>query len=95
MNRHHSKKPGIPTVLNEEEEAILVVHLLTLAKWGFPFDTNDLKHMVKVYLDRLGRQVPIFKENMPAEDWASPFLKRHEGCAKTLSQQGLTFQLRT
>ena len=78
MNGKHSEKPGRPTVLNEEEEASLVEHLLTLAKWGFPFDTNDLKHMVKGYLDRLGRQVPIFKENMPAEDWASTFLKSHE-----------------
>ncbi|KAK3747091.1 hypothetical protein RRG08_046478 [Elysia crispata] len=48
LNGNHREKLGRPAVLNEqeqeeEEEAGLVEHLLTL-KWGFLFDTDLAKH---------------------------------------------------
>lgn len=37
----------------------------------------DLRLVVKGYLDREGRTVRKFKNNLPGEDWVQSFLKRH------------------
>ena len=47
-----SRLPGHPTVLSKEEECEIVEHLLTVSKWGFPFDNIDLQMTVKRLLDK-------------------------------------------
>ena len=43
----------------------------------------DLRMTVKRILDQEGRAVSRFKENVPGEDWAYGFMKRHKDKIKT------------
>ena len=67
---------GGQTVLSKEEEETFVHHLL-VSKWGFPFSNLDLRLLVRAYLEKSNRTVKRFKNNIPGEDWAKSFLKRH------------------
>ncbi len=49
-----SDTPGRPTVLNSEEEVIIIEIVDLLADWGFPFTEEDLRQFVKSYLDKNG-----------------------------------------
>jgi transposase len=50
-----SDRVGRPTVLSLEEEEIFVERLQLMGKWGFPLDTQDLRHLIKAYLDIEGK----------------------------------------
>ena len=78
------KPIGRPPGLSPEEEKSFVHHLIAVAEWGFPFSNLDLRLMVKAYLDKANRRVKQFKNNIPGEDWARSFLKRH---SKELSRR--------
>ena len=65
----HSKKEGRQQVIDEPEEKILVDRILVLAKWGFPLNCTDLKHLVKSSLDRQGLKIDTFRENLPGDKW--------------------------
>lgn len=69
--------PGHPTALTWEEEEVIAEHLVVVALWGFPFNKLDLRFLVKASLDSMGRVVRQFKDNMPGDDWAISFLRRH------------------
>lgn len=73
----HQKLHGGQTTLSEGEEAILTGKLVLLGEWGFPLTYMDLRLVVKGYLDRAGRNVKKFKNNLPGKDWVLSFLKRH------------------
>lgn len=79
------KPIGRPPGLSPEEEESFVKHLIVVAEWGFPFSNLDLRLMVKAYLDKANRLVKQFKNNIPGEDWARSFLKRH---SKKLTRRG-------
>lgn len=68
--------PGRPTALSKEED-VIARSIIVAAKWGFPFTTYDLKHVVNLHLDRRGVNGPYFKSNTPGKGWVSCFLKRH------------------
>jgi len=53
--KFRTEKVGRPTVLTEDEEEIIVERLLVLSGWGFPLNSNDLKFLIKAYLDGTGR----------------------------------------
>jgi hypothetical protein len=72
----HSAKQGRPTVLKEEEEAVIVEMLLLLGEWGFPFTSEDLRHFVKSYLDKKGAAT-IFEDNLPTKRFVDCFIRRH------------------
>lgn len=57
-------------LLTKEEEGRLSQYCLTMAEWGFSLDRTDLRYVVKDYLEKLGRVVPNFNNNMPGDDWA-------------------------
>lgn len=67
---------GRPTVLTAEEESIIVERLLIMGRWGFPLNRHDLAHLIKAYLDRVGRSTR-FTDNLPGPDFTKGFLKRH------------------
>ena len=48
-------KLGRPTVLSDEEERILVERLIVMGEWGFPLTSHNLRHLIKAYLDRMGK----------------------------------------
>lgn len=73
-----TKTPGGQTTLSLEEEAILVERIVLCAEWGYPIDSYDLRLIVKGFLDRRGKVVPKFKNNLPGRDFAMSFLKRHK-----------------
>lgn len=71
------KKPyGSQTVLTRQDEQTLVDGLLLAAEWGMPFERNDLKLIVKKFLDSQKRKEKRFKNNYPGDDWCTSFLNR-------------------
>lgn len=64
----YTKKAGGQTVFLLEEQAF-VSHLLKLAEFGFPVTNDDLRHVVGNYLNKKGRIVKKFKNNIPGNDW--------------------------
>ncbi|KAK6167094.1 hypothetical protein SNE40_021198 [Patella caerulea] len=83
VNEKHLNKPGRPTVFSKAEEDLFCAALVTVQKWGFPFDLMDFRCMVKSYLDKSGRKCLVFKENYPGLDFCQSFLQRN----KTLSNR--------
>ena len=77
VNRTNPKSIGTPSVLNKEEEKMLVHGILRAAHWGYPLDSTDIRGIVKGYLDRAGRKEKRFTNNLPGYEWTSSFLKRH------------------
>nr|XP_023021896.1 uncharacterized protein LOC111510230 [Leptinotarsa decemlineata] len=71
------KRQGGQTVLSEAEEKCIAEKLLTCSEWGYPLDTYDLRMVIQQYLNRAGRMVPRFKDNLPGKEFAYSFLKRH------------------
>lgn len=74
------KKCGGQTVLNTNEENLLVEGLLKCSEWGFPMKCRDIQLVVQSYLDRLGKSINKnnrFKNNLPGKDWVELFLKRN------------------
>lgn len=51
------KQPGHPTLFNEEEEEAFIKYCLTLADWGFPLDTLDLRIFAQRYLNKIGKNI--------------------------------------
>ena len=78
VKNNNVKKIGGQTALSEDEEALLVDRLAMCAEWGYPIDRFDLQCIVKGYLDRRGRVVRKFTNNMPGKDFAELFIKRHK-----------------
>jgi hypothetical protein len=73
-----SDTPGRPTVLNSEEEVIIIEIVDLLADWGFPFIEEDLRQFVKSYLDKKG-VATRFVDNPLTIRFVNIFLSRHPG----------------
>ncbi|KAH9643133.1 hypothetical protein HF086_010585 [Spodoptera exigua] len=83
-----SVKPhGGQTAMTPEAEAFIVKNLNICADWGYPLDRNDLRYIVKLYLDTSNITVKRFKNNYPGPDFVESFLKRHsDKISKRISQ---------
>lgn len=81
----HPNKPGYPQVFTQEEERRFVACIHNLSDYGFPVDEVELRHIIKTYLDRQGRSVQRFKNNLPGRDWAKSFLRRHTDLTARIS----------
>lgn len=77
VNQKHTKKVGGQTVLLEVEERHIVDVLLAAAEFGSPLTCMDLRMVVKKYLDRAGRTVTKFFNNLPGPEWCLNFIERH------------------
>ena len=71
------KKQGGQCTLSEPVEKLIVEQLITCSSWGYPLNVIDLRCIVKSYLDRKGKIVQKFKNNMPGPEFAMSFLKRN------------------
>ena len=72
-----NKNPGRPTVLDKKQEKVFVEHFCKMAEFGFPLTEIDLRFIVKGYLDKTGRTIPQFKNNLPGIEWVRLFRKRN------------------
>jgi len=73
-----NNKVGGPTILSKEEEKVIKNTLDELAKWGFGFDSEELKRLIQNYLNNEGRKVADFKFNYPGKRWLENFKKRQK-----------------
>lgn len=48
-----------------------------MGDFGFPVNMQELKNIIKNYLARCGREVKVFKDNLPGADWLKGFLVRN------------------
>ncbi|KAG5891915.1 hypothetical protein JTB14_022665 [Gonioctena quinquepunctata] len=62
---------------NDERLAILK-SAAKCADWGFPLSLLDMRMMAKYYLDRKGRTVHPFRNNLPGLHWTYSLLQRHK-----------------
>lgn len=76
-DNQNNKKPGYQQIFNKEEEDAFEKCVAGFCEFGFPLTTLDLRMVVHAYLNRVGRVVTRFKNNVPGEEWAVSFLKRH------------------
>lgn len=49
-----------------------------MSTYGFPIDKVNLRFIIKSYLDRIGRRVRIFPNNLPGLSWTESFLNRQK-----------------
>lgn len=75
-------KWGGQTTLSLTEEKAITNTILYASDWGYPFERNDVKMLVKSFLDRSGKKVKKFKNNLPGDEWYHLFIKRHSSILK-------------
>ncbi|XP_026326216.1 uncharacterized protein LOC113234910 [Hyposmocoma kahamanoa] len=75
----HVKKPGAQPVFSESEEEALLKSAAKCADWGYPLTILDLRFLAKAFLDRQGRVVSKFTNNLPGVEWVYSLLRRHKG----------------
>lgn len=74
----HGGRPGRPTIFTRKEEVAILKAASKCSDWGFPLSLMDVRMMAKYYLDRMGKTVNMFKNNMPGVDWTYSLLERHK-----------------
>ena len=62
--------------LTDEDEELIVTGLKVAADCGWPCGTEEVKMMVKTYLDKRCVGNSPFKDNMPGYDWMISFKRR-------------------
>ena len=78
----HSKPVGRPPVLSYEEERLILQRVQLLCDYGFPATPQDVRHLIKSYLDTKNRTLLQFNDNLPSSDYMSYFLERHKNFTK-------------
>lgn len=73
----HMKKSGGQTALTKEEEVMFVKVIKQLSEWSFPLTKMDIRLLVKNYLNKKGKNVRVFKNNLPGVDFVNGFMKRN------------------
>ena len=67
---------GRLTVLNVQEEKLIVTALLFTADCGLPLKRNNVKNMVQSYVKATKKKTP-FNSGRPGPDWMKLFEQRH------------------
>jgi hypothetical protein len=60
------------------EERVIAQNLAVMADWGCPLTHLEIQMAVRDFLNKSGRKVIRFKNNMPGIDWANNFIIRHK-----------------
>jgi len=47
-----------------------------MSEFEFPVNKIDLRQILKSYLDRIGRKIKVFENNLPGLTWVSIFFKK-------------------
>jgi len=77
LNKEDLKKQGGQTRLTAQTELSIVRLVIALVNWRVLVNTEDLRDLVKSYLDTQGVNDRCFKNNIPGYEWAKGFIKRH------------------
>lgn len=77
LQEKHTNLVGRPNAFTIKEEKGFVDHIIKMSEFGFPVDKTDFRFIIKSYLDRVGRKIKIFQNNLPGLSWVSLFLKRN------------------
>lgn len=72
------KRHGGQTALSEETEKIILNYIHICNYWGYKLNSLDVRFLVKYYLDKIGRTVLKFRNNLPGPDFVRSFFKRHK-----------------
>ncbi|XP_050295123.1 uncharacterized protein LOC126735214 [Anthonomus grandis grandis] len=86
IKERHKNRPGQQKVFTDQEEDAFAAHIITVSTFGFPVSTFDLRCIVKSYIERQGKKVKPFKNNMPGPDWVKSFLKRQPQLSQRIAQ---------
>ena len=78
VNGKHGGKAGSQCYISSTLEKAVVDSIEQLADWKVPFETYDIRCLLKQYLDRTGTIRKVFKNNMPGIDWVRGFIKRNQ-----------------
>ncbi|CAH1997887.1 unnamed protein product [Acanthoscelides obtectus] len=84
--RQKAGKHGAPTKLSEQEEKIFAEGITQFAEWGFPMTRWDIRCLVKDYLNRKGKQITQFKDNMLGIEWFYNFVGRNKILTERFAQ---------
>ena len=74
----HVRPHGGQPVFTKQEEDAIIRSVVIFSDLGFPLCIEDLQMVTKSFLDRQGRQVTRFKNNIPGQDWVYSLIKRHK-----------------
>ena len=77
LKGRHGKPVGGQQRLSVECEKYLSLMLDTLADWLVPVTYEEIKFLVKNYLDERNLRDKVFKDNLPGKDWLTKFMKRN------------------
>lgn len=81
-NRTKKSRKGPETILKSDEEKEIVDWLVANHFKGFPRRKDDVKNVVKEFLDADARpRKNPFKDNLPGKKWYESFLRRHPSIA--------------
>ena len=80
----HSKPVGRPLVFSFGEERLILQCVQLLCDYGFPATPQDVRHLIKSYLDTKNRTMLQFNDNLPSSNYMSYFLGRHKDFTKRL-----------
>lgn len=72
-----SDKLGKPPALSVLEEKNIVQALTTAARFGYPFNREELKKFVQKYLIRKDVIIRCFTDNLPGDEWCKNFENRN------------------
>lgn len=72
-----SDKLGRPPALSVLEEKNIVNALTTSARFGYPFNREELKELIQQYLTRKGATIRCFEDNKPGDEWCKNFENRN------------------
>ena len=73
----HLNPVGRPTALSANEESMLASMINTLSIWRQPVSREDLRYIIKHYLDSKKTIITEFNDNLPGVEWVMAFKKRH------------------
>ncbi|KAK3924666.1 Pogo transposable element with KRAB domain [Frankliniella fusca] len=76
-NRKLIRPAGRAKELSDTEEQAITDHLMCQSDWGFPLTREEVRMLVKDYLDRKNVVSNRFKDNAPGTKWMNGFLGRH------------------
>lgn len=77
IHHRHEGKPGHPSALKPQSEKIIADTLCVLADWGFPFTKADIRTIVQMVINKEGKVIKQWKDNLPGYDFVNEFAARN------------------